>query len=62
MKVGGAAVSHAVRVDAWLVERAQALADQAIGQPTVASVIRQAIALGLDALEGKSKPTKRRAR
>ena len=53
-------MSHAVRVDAWLVERAQALADQAIGQPTVASVIRQAIALGLDALEAKTKKEKKK--
>ncbi len=56
------AKSHAVRVDAELVARAQALAEQAIGQPTAASIIRQAIALGLDVLEGKTKPTKRRAR
>ena len=54
--------SHAVRVDQELVARAQALAAQAIGQPSAASIIRQAITLGLDVLEGKTKPTKRRAR
>lgn len=52
------AKSHAVRVDAELVARAQALAERALGQPTAASVIRQAIALGLDALE-KSKGRKK---
>ena len=52
--------SHAVRVDGELVARAQALAEQTLGQPSAASIIREAIARGREALEAQSKRKKAR--
>lgn len=54
------AKSHAIRVGPELVGRAQDIASKAVGEPTAASILRQAIALGLAKLESQGKRKARR--
>ncbi len=52
--------SQAVRVNGEQFARAQALAEKTLGQPSAASIIREAIARGLEALEAQNKRKKAR--